>query len=257
MKGLIVSPLGGLIGLLMGAVGGGGSLIAIPILIYLADQSTREAQSGALIIVLVASVAGLGAHLRGGDVRWRAGITFGLATGATALGASVLSRSLDENVLLLAFAPVMALGGAAMLSDKTEDASSFEPWRGGVAVSEVARVIALGLAVGGVIGLFGVGGGFVIVPVLVIVLGLSMVEAVGTSLLIVTIGSLFALGERLGAGDVDWGVAVPFAVAALLGALAGRAVADRLPSRVLRRAFAAVVIATAIYVGADALIALL
>jgi hypothetical protein len=98
----------------------------------------------------------------------------------------------------------------------------------GIERSVAIRVVAYGLAVGWVIGLFGVGGGFVIVPVLVLGLRFSITEAVATSLLVVIVGSLFALVERIASGDVNWAVAVPFSAAAALGAFAGHAVAERL-----------------------------
>jgi uncharacterized protein len=247
VKGLAASPLGALIGLLMGAFGGGGSLIAVPVLVYLVDQPVRAAQATALVIVMAASIAGLASHVRGGDVRWRMGVAFGVAAGASAFVASILNRALDPDVMLLAFSPVMVAGAVAMVSERALQPSSFTPWRFGVDPAEAFRVLVLGLLTGSVIGLFGVGGGFVIVPALVLVMHLSMVEAVGTSLLVVTIASGFALGDRLATGDVDWAVAVPFSLSALVGALAGRRLAERLEGRGLQRAFAGVIVAAALY----------
>jgi uncharacterized protein len=256
VKGLLASPLGALIGLLMGAFGGGGSLIAIPVLVYLVDQAPRSAQATALVIVMAASITGLVSHVRGGDVRWRMGVAFGLAAGASALAGSILNRELDPDVLLLAFAPVMMAGAAAMVSERAQAPASFTPWRFGVDAGEVLRVIGLGLLVGWIIGLFGVGGGFVIVPALVLVMHLSMVEAVGTSLLVVTIASAFALADRLGTGDVEWAVALPFSIAALLGALAGRKLAERVEDERLQRAFAALIVLAAIYTAVRSALAL-
>lgn len=256
MKGLLASPLGALVGLFMGAFGGGGSLIAIPVLVFLVDQTPREAQATALVIVIAASITGLVSHVRDRTVRWRMGLAFGLAAGASALGGSALNKALDPDVLLLAFAPVMLLGAAAMASERARQPASFTPWRGGVEISEVLRVIALGLLVGWIVGLFGVGGGFVIVPVLVLVMHLAMVDAVGTSLLVVTIAALFALGDRLGTGDIDWAIAVPFSVAALLGAVAGEQLAQRVDTERLQKAFAAVIVVAALYTGVSSALAL-
>ena len=181
------------------------SLIAIPILVYVVGQDARAAQATALVIVVVGAISGLGSYLRAGEVRWRAGLTFGLAAGVSALAGSLLNRQLDQNILLLAFSPVMVAGAIATVSGRAGADADFRPWKYGVEINEVLRVLGLGLAVGWLIGLFGVGGGFLIVPALVVVMHLAMTEAVGTSLLVIMIGSLFALVERLSSGDVDWG----------------------------------------------------
>lgn len=256
MKGLLASPAGFLIGLSMGALGGGGSLIAIPLLVFGADQTAREAQATALVIVSLAALAGIVAYLRAGEVRWRAGTTFGLAAGVAALAGSIVNRELDGNLLLLLFSPVMLAGAAAMVSERARRPADFTPWKFGVDVHEVVRVIGLGLIVGWMIGFFGVGGGFLIVPALVLILHLGMREAVGTSLLVIVIGSQFALAERIGSGDVDWAIAVPFGLAALLGVLAGRRLAHRVEGESLRRAFAGLIVLAALYTAARSIIAL-
>lgn len=247
MKGLIASPLGALIGLLMGAFGGGGSLIAIPLLVYVVGQDVRAAQATSLVIVIVAAIAGLLTAARADEVRWRAGITFGLAAGVSAVAGSLLNRALDPDLLLLLFSPLMVAGAAAMVSERARRPAEFTPWRYGVDANRVVRMIGIGLAVGWIIGLFGVGGGFVIVPVLVLVLRFETNAAIGTSLLVVVMGATFALGDRIAAGDVEWDIAVPFAVAAALGAYAGRRIAEQVANETLRRAFAAVIVITAAY----------
>ncbi len=254
MKALIFAPLGAVVGLAMGAVGGGGSLIAIPILVYLVDQEPRAAQGTALVIVIAAAAVAAVSYLSADAVRWRAGIAFGLAAGVSAFAGSLLSRELNPDVLLLAFSPVMVAGAIAMLSGRARGAGGFRPWRYGVDVPEVARVIALGLGIGWIIGLFGVGGGFVIVPALVLVLGLSMTEAVGTSLLVLVIASLFALGDRIDTGDVDWAVAAPFAAAAVAVSIAGRSLAEQISTRRLALSFAAVLLAAAAYTAVRSLL---
>lgn len=252
----LASPLGGLVGLVMGALGGGGSLIAIPILVYIVGQDARAAQATALVIVSAAAASGIVSYVRDDDVRWRAGLAFGLAAGVSAFAGSVLNERMDQDVLLLAFAPLMLLGAAAMVSERARKPAAFRPWRFGVGLGEALRVVALGLAIGWLIGLFGVGGGFLIVPVLVLAMRLSMVEAVGTSLLVIMIGSAFALGDRIASGDVDWAIALPFSLAALVGALAGRRLATRIDEDALRRAFAGLIVLAAVYMGIDSALAL-
>jgi uncharacterized membrane protein YfcA len=199
------------------------------------------------VIVIVAAAVALAAYARADDVRLRAGTTFGLAAGISALAGAALSRALNPDLLLLCFTPVMLAGAYAMVSELGRRPAQFRPWRLGIERSSVLRVLGYGLAVGWIIGLFGVGGGFVIVPVLVLGLRFSMIEAIATSLLIVIIGSGFALVERVAAGDVDWAIAIPLSVAAGAGALAGRRIAGALEGESLRRAFAALIVIVATY----------
>jgi uncharacterized protein len=256
LKALLASPLGFVVGLTMGALGAGGSLIAIPALVYLVGQEPRAAQATALVIVLGGSLSGLIAYLRRDQARWRAGTVFGIAAGVSALAGSQLNRQLDPDLLLLLFAPVMLAGAAAMISSRAREPGRFRPWRLGVSRHQVVGVAVLGGLVGWLIGLFGIGGGFVVVPVLVLALRFSPLEAVATSLLIITIAALFALGDRLVSGDVEWSVAIPFGVAALAGGVAGQRVAERVDGPRLRQAFAGLIAAAAVYTAARSLAAL-
>jgi uncharacterized membrane protein YfcA len=120
----------------------------------------------------------------------------------------------------------------------------------------VALLVATGTGVGFLTGLFGVGGGFVIVPALVLALGFPMSIATGTSLLVIALNAGVALAFRGGLGAIDWGVVAPFTVAAVLGVLAGRAVADRVPTRHLTAALGLLVLAVAVWTGVDAAVAL-
>lgn len=229
----------------------------MPALVYLGDQSVRGAQAGALLAVIAASAIGFASYLARGEVRWRAGLAFGLAAAVSSLAGSLLSRRLDPNVLLLAFSPVMVLGALAMVGERAGSESSFRPWRFGVSLSSAAKVTLFGFAVGWLTGLFGVGGGFLIVPALVLGLGFAMTEAVGTSLLVIIVSSLVALADRLHGGEVDWSVVGPFAGAAVLGVLLGSALGERVSSEALTRWFAVLVVATALYTAGAALAALL
>lgn len=249
-------PIGIVIGILLGSVGGGGSLVAVPALVYVGGQSVRSAQAGALVVVIVAAAIGLTSYLRRGDVRWRAGLAFGAAVAVSSFAGSLLSRALDPNLLLLAFSPVMVAGAVAMIGERRRTESSFRPWRHGVSSGSAARVTSLGLATGWLTGLFGVGGGFVIVPVLVLGLGFAVVEAVGTSLLVIIIGSTIALADRLHGGEIEWGVVAPFAASAVVGVVLGSALGERISSRMLTRWFALLVVLTAVYTATKALLAL-
>jgi uncharacterized membrane protein YfcA len=124
-------------------------------------------------------------------------------------------------------------------------------------VAVAAKVLAAGTMVGFVTGFFGVGGGFVVVPALVLALGFSMPEAVGTSLLVIAVNAAVALGSRLGTTGVDWGVAVPFTVAGLLGSATGKRIADRLPAATLIRGFVILLAVLAAYMATQAALGLL
>lgn len=253
----LLVPVGVAIGVLLGSVGGGGSLIAVPALVYLGDQSVRSAQAGGLVVVIAAAAIGLIAYLRHGRVRWRAGLAFGAAAGVSAYLGSLLARELEPDVLLLIFAPVMILGAVAMVGERARAEASFRPWRLGVSRESALRVTLFGLAVGWLTGLFGVGGGFVIVPVLVLGLGFGVTEAVGTSLLVIILGSLVALFARLHGGGIDWAVIGPFAAAAVAGVLLGTALGERASQETVTRWFAVVVVLAALYTGANALAAMI
>ena len=262
MRALLASPLGFLIGLSLGALGGGGSILAVPALVYAAGQSPRDATATSLILVGGAALVGLGSHWRAGRVRVETGVAFGLAGIGGSLGGSALNRHLDADLLLLAFSGLVLLAAWRMLIACPTCTKAGEhrvagaaPARGDppvrlqarVDTAQALRVLAAGTVVGFLTGLFGVGGGFVIVPALTLVMRLPMPEAIGTSLLVITINSVVALGSRLTTTTIDWDVTLPFAVAAVAGVIAGGRVADRLDPKRSLRSFAALLVAVAAY----------
>lgn len=264
MTALLASPLGLLIGVALGALGGGGSVLAVPMLVYVVGQSPRAAITTSLLVVGVTALGGLVTHWRAGTVRLRSGLAFGLAgVGGSVLGAR-LNALLSPAVLLGAFAVLLVVAAAAMLrrtrGDRPIAGPGATPPAGGpgtavrVRSGAVAvRVLAAGSAVGLLTGLLGVGGGFVIVPALVLVLRFPMPVAVGTSLLVIAINAATALTTQVvGGGHVDWSVAVPFTVAAAAGVLVGSRVARSVPADRLQQAFAVLLVVVALFVGADA-----
>jgi uncharacterized protein len=254
---LLLVPAGALVGVVLGSVGGGGSLLAVPALVYLGDQSVRAAQVGSLIVVMAAAALAVVPFLRRDEVRWRAGLAFAAAAAIGSLATSLLSRHLDPDLLLLAFSPVMVAGAVAMLREQASAPSTFRRWRHGVSRRAASEVVLLGFTVGSLAGLFGVGGGFVVVPALVVGLGFGVAEAIGTSLLVIILASAPALGERLGTSAPDWSVVGPFLLAAALGVAIGARLARRGSTRALTRWFALLVVATAIFTAAEATVALL
>ena len=277
MRGLLASPLGFLIGLSLGALGGGGSILAVPALVYVAGQQAQAATTTSLVIVGAAALLGMADHWRAGRVRPRIGVMFGLAGIGGSLAGSALNRHLDPDVLLLAFAGLVAFAAWRMLTGcptctkvgEAEATAADHPGdrgdaKGGVIARSrlradprtLAKVIAAGTLVGFFTGLFGVGGGFIIVPALTLLLGFTMPEAIGTSLLIIAINSAIALAARVGVGGVEWSVTIPFVAASLGGVVAGSRLADRLNAGTMLRWFAALLVAVAAYTATESLFAI-
>lgn len=276
MRALLASPLGFAIGFALGALGGGGSILAVPALVYAAGQSPTDATATSLLIVGGASAFGLVGHWQAGRVRWASGTVFGLVGIGGSIAGTALNRRLDDNMLLAGFAALIVLAAWRMLTGcpsctrvgETEALSNNSAMNNGGRVGLLTRITnlttgqlvvaaAAGTAVGFLTGLFGVGGGFVIVPALTLALRFTMPQAVGTSLLVITINALVALAARGGPGAVEWSIALPFTIAAFGGVAAGVRAADRLPARSLLRWFAALLVAVALFTGTQATAGLL
>jgi uncharacterized membrane protein YfcA len=213
---LLALPFGVAIGVLLGLVGGGGSILAVPVLVYVLGQPVHAATTESLLVVGSAALVGAADHTRVGNVRIKTALAFGLAGSAGAIGGSALNRLVGGPIILLGFAALLLLAAYAMQRRRGFTA---EPIRRPQAQLPAA---ATGLLTGLLTGLFGVGGGFVIVPALVLLLGLPITLAVGTSLAIIALTSASALAAHLASGRIDWGIATAFAAAAIAGALVGR-----------------------------------
>jgi len=261
VRALLASPLGFLIGVSLGALGGGGSILAVPVLVYVAGQDAKQASATSLVVVGITSLIGMVPHLRAGRVRVTAGLVFGACGVGGSLLGSYWNTAVDADVLLLTFSGVMLVAAAAMhrRSRRAGRAPGVEPAPrpAGAAVATTprvhvdpataAKVAALGSVVGLMTGFFGVGGGFVIVPALVLALGFEMPYAVGTSLLVIAINSAVNVSTRLGSGNLVWSTVVEFTVAAVAGVFVGGRLADRVPARRLTRWFVVLLVAVAAY----------
>ena len=265
--------LGLLIGLVMGALGGGGSILTVPVLVFALGASAQEATTASLVIVGITAVVASVGHARSGGTRWKTGLLLGTAGVPASVLGTMLNRLVDENVLLLSFAALMLVAAVGMLlrthphvDDPAEDEETEDRTGGGGTVTAVRtapaptirgfraafRLVTAGLLVGFLTGFLGVGGGFVIVPVLVIALGFPMPAAVGTSLLVIALNSAVALVARAGSSTFVWELIAPFTVAAVAGSVLGKKVADRVASSTLTRAFAVLLLAVAGYVATRA-----
>jgi len=276
MRALLASPLGFAIGFALGALGGGGSILAVPALVYAPGQSAGDATTTSLLVVAGASAFGLVGHWRSGRVRWVPGAIFGLVGIGGSLLGTALNRRLDDDALLAGFAVLILVAAWRMLTGcpsctrvgerNATNAPGHAGRTRGVSVlvrssnltaKQLVTVAAAGTAVGFLTGLFGVGGGFVIVPALTLALGFNMPQAIGTSLLVITINALVALAARGGPGAVEWSVALPFTLAALAGIGTRVRAADRLQAKTLLHGFAALLVAVALLTGGQATAALI
>lgn len=259
MRGLLASPLGFLIGVSLSALGGGGSILAVPALVYAAGQSPSHATTTSLVIVAVTATISIVPHWRAGRVRFGAGTIFGLAGIGGSLLGSRWNKAADPDVLLLAFSGLMLIAAFGMWRRVKNSAESTPLGSVGAAAAQITassfriepmtivNVVVSGTIVGLLTGFFGVGGGFVIVPALILALGFTMPEAVGTSLLVITINSAVALTPRLQAGSIEWGTIIPFAIASLLGVIVGSRLANTRDSCSLQRWFIALLVVVAGY----------
>ena len=232
---LLAVPIGLTIGLLLGLLGGGGSILAVPALVYVLGQDVRSATTTSLLVVGATALAGALAHARGGHVGWRCAAAFGAIGGLGSLVGTALNRHLDEPLILVLFALVLLASAWAMLRHRP----AVQPRAQRLWVT----VVPIALGVGLLTGFFGVGGGFLIVPALVVLLGMPMELAVGTSLLVIALTSALALSAHLATGAIEWPLAVALTGSAILGALAGSSVGGRVPQERLRQAFAGLIVA--------------
>ena len=230
--------MGIVIGLSLGALGGGGSVLTVPALVYLLAQDAHGATTASLVIVGVTALAGTAAHARAHRVRFADGLMFGALGVAGSVLGSRLSASIGSYTLLTVFAGLMLAAAGAMAYRARRLPTGFDPARTGSALSggrstsvaeagrsavpvargeevrrgagaggrrRALRVVGAASAVGLLTGFFGVGGGFIVVPTLVLVLGFKIADAVGTSLFVIAINSAAALVARIGTHvHLDW-----------------------------------------------------
>lgn len=238
MTALLLALLAGaLVGLALGSIGAGGSILTVPALIYLLGFSPAEATTASLIIVIVTSLTALLAHARAGTVRWRAGLLFATAGLLPAAAAGLLSAHIPAAVLTLTFAALAVLAGLHMLRRRTPAANG---------TVSAPRATGAGAALGAVTGFLGVGGGFLAVPALVTALAVPMSAAVGTSLLVIIANALVALAARATTEvSLDWALIMPFIATAVLGAWDGKRLSAKVRPATLQRVFGGLLLTVA------------
>ncbi|HSK26100.1 MAG TPA: sulfite exporter TauE/SafE family protein [Jiangellales bacterium] len=244
----LLAALGLALGTVMGLLGGGGAVLAIPLLVHVVGVGFGEAASTSLLVVLVGAAAGLAAYRGTGRVQVRTGLRFGLLGVAGAAAGALLAAQLPDPPLRGAFAVLLVVAGVAMLRDGPPVSHGVTAPVGGW------RLLWMASALGLVTGLLGVGGGFLVVPVLVVAVGLPVHVATATGLLVLAVTSVAALLVRTGVGlAVDPAVAGLLVLGTASGAVAGARLSHRVPAAALRRGFGVLLLAVAAYTAVDAM----
>lgn len=252
LQALLGAGSGALVGFTLGLVGGGGSILAVPLLVYLVGMPSPHVAIGTSAVAVAANAAlGLLGHARAGNVRWPCAAVFSAMGITGALLGAWAGRMVDGQSLLAAFAVMMVVVAVLMLRRREPD------------IDRVVRLdrenapalLGAGLAVGVASGFFGIGGGFLIVPALVLATGMPMLQAIGTSLVAVTAFGLTTAGSYAMAGLVDWSMAGIFIAGGVAGSLLGQRAGRRLAARRgrLTQVFAALILVVAFYMLARSL----
>ena len=271
---LVAIVAGAVIGLSLGSLGGGGSILAVPVLVYALGQSPAQATTGSLVVVGVTSLVGALTAYAAGNVMLARGVAFGVVALGGAVAGARASAAVPEPVLLAAFAVLMLAVGVML---------AVRQWRGRRATTEstparrpalddpiitfsptfacqcprALKVLVAATVVGLLTGFLGVGGGFLVVPALLVALSLPMAYAAGTWLVVITLTSAVALLVRAGSGILpDWGPVIALTVAASVAAVVGTRIAAHADTRRLSAAFTGLVLIVAGYTAAQALPAL-
>jgi uncharacterized protein len=238
----LVFSLAILIGLSLGLLGGGGSILAVPVLKYAAGVSAKEAIATSLLVVGTTALFALYQHARRGNVEWRTGFIFAITAMIGAYGGGFAAHWFSGTTLLMLFAGMMLITALMMLRGRGELKARDE------GKLPVMLVVAEGLAVGAATGLVGAGGGFLVVPALVLLGGMEMHKAVGTSLMVISLKSFSAYAGHASHVSVDLELASWVTGGAVIGSVIGGLFAHRVPAQALRKGFGVFVLLMAFYV---------
>ncbi len=246
MQGVLGLASGALVGFSLGLVGGGGSILAVPLMVYVVGVPDAHVAIGTSAIAVAANAAvNLSNHARGGTVMWSCALTFAAAGIAGAFAGSIFGKMLDGERLLALFALLMLVIAVLML--KTRSRIGLPDVQ--ISWANTPAIVGLGLATGTLSGFFGIGGGFLIVPALMLATGMPIMNAVSSSLVAVTAFGLTTAASYAYSGLISWGLAGLFIVGGIAGGLIGTRSARLLSARrgALNIVFAAVIIAVALY----------
>lgn len=234
---------GAAIGGALGLTGTGGSILAVPSLVYLVGEDVHTAIGTSLAIV--GGLAIEGALQQRDSVQWKSGALLGVCGIAGSVPGSLLSPYFSSATLLLLFSGLMIVASISMLGSRGSDAPRGE-------TASLWIVFASGLGIGFLTGFIGVGGGFLIVPAMVFAFGCTMQIAIATSLLVIAFNSFVGLATRLASASVEWNVVAAFLVGGLAASVVASKLVHRLDQRSLKRIFAVFILAVGLFTAASA-----
>ena len=237
---------GGLVGFALGLIGGGGSILATPLLLYVVGVSQPHIAIGtSALAVSINAYVNLISHARKGHVWWRCAFVFAGAGTLGALGGSTLGKSFDGESLLFLFSLLMLIVAAFMMKPRKLVLEG----GGKIDRATCVKTGAIAVLAGAASGFFGIGGGFLIVPALIFATGMPMINAVGSSLFAVGTFGLATALNYAASGLVDWQIAAEFIGGGIIGGIGGMLLATRFAKtrNLLNRIFAGVIVVVAIY----------
>jgi uncharacterized membrane protein YfcA len=256
---LLATGSGGIVGLVLGLVGGGGSILAVPLLVYVVGVASPHIAIGTSAIAVSASALGnLATHLRRGNVKGRCAAVFATAGVLGAFAGSAAAKALDGQKLLALFGVVMVVVGLVMLRRRGSGGNPDIRLTTRTARELLPPLLGIGFGVGLFSGFFGIGGGFLIVPGLMLAVGMPLTFAIGSSLVIVAAFGAATAASYAISGLVDWWLAGLFVLGGLLGGFVGAGLGRIMAARkqILGTMFASLVIMVGIYIVARGLLAL-
>lgn len=239
----LAASLSLLIGLSLGLLGGGGSILTLPILVYALGMEEKTAIAASLLVVGITSATVVVTHARVGNVEWRTGLIFAAAGMVGAALGGFAAAWIPAQVLLIAFAGMMFATSVAMIRGRRAPAAASAV----AGPLPVPKVLLYGLLVGALTGTVGAGGGFLVVPALALLGGLPMRKAIGTSLLVITLNSTAGFLGHATHVQIDWPITLTVAASAVVGAQIGGRLSGRIDQETLRKAFGWFVLLMAFY----------
>lgn len=256
---LLAIVVGLFIGIVVGALGAGGGILSVPVLIYLLGQAPHNATAESLVIVGLTALISLVSPGKGRQVQWRDGLVFGSISILGSLAGARLSPLVEERLLMMLFASLLLVVGVIMLVKgfKERRVAKFGPGEAEASAQvrqrkNLAIVALTALFTGLLTGFFGVGGGFIVVPMLTLVIGLPMRQAAATSLLVMVLASTAGLLGRLGSPvTIDWPLILAFTAASMCGGFLGGPLTRKVPQWGLTVVFGILLLAVAIVSGTN------
>jgi uncharacterized membrane protein YfcA len=249
--GISTTISGGVVGLVLGLVGGGGSILAVPLLVYAVGVTSPHVAIGtSAIAVSLSALGNVVSHTRAGNVKWRCAAVFASAGMVGAVAGSTVAKALDGQKLLVLFGALMIVVGLAMLRKRSAAGNPEVRLSMTTARELLPLLLSIGFAVGLLSGFFGIGGGFLIVPGLMLATGMPLTMAIGTSLVAVAAFGAATAASYAVSGMIDWSIAGLFVLGGLVGGIAGVAFGKALAARkqALSLTFAGLVILVGLYV---------